>query len=110
MAPRAKSGFRAKDFPLDTTKSNVSKIDLSTRYPETGFALNTRSEMVVYVLDGTTQLYCGEKRTVHKGAVILIKKGEKYFWQPHGKVTLLIFNTPPWVPEQQRFSVKTTKL
>lgn len=102
MSSRAKTGFKAKDFPLDTARANVSKIELSARYPEAGYALNTKSEMVVYVLDGAAVLVREKRRKLRKDSVALIKAGEKYFWQPHDSVTLLIFSTPPWTSDQQR--------
>ncbi len=61
MSSRIKNGVRAKDFPIDSTRSNISKIELTTRYPETGYALNTKSEMVVYVLEGKVVLDRGKK-------------------------------------------------
>jgi hypothetical protein len=106
MSTRVKTGFDAKDFKLETASSNVSKIILSARYPDKGYILNTKSEMVVYVLDGTTVLAREQRKTLHQGSVVLIKKGEKYFWQPRGSTTLLIFSTPPWTPGQQRLHLE----
>jgi hypothetical protein len=91
--------MKVKDFPIDTNSSNISEIVLTKRYPEQGFALNTKSEMVVYVLNG--KVHYNQEAILETGSIILVKINEKYYWQPIGKVTLLIFSTPPWTPEQQ---------
>ncbi len=105
MSSRTKNGFHAKDFSIDTDRSNLSAIELSGRYPEIGYAMNTKSEMVVYILEGKIMLDRGAKKTLNKGAVALIKKGEKYFWFPKENTTLLIFSSPPWTSEQQRLTL-----
>jgi hypothetical protein len=103
MTTRTKKDFSAKDFPLDTKLSNVSEITLSTRYPESGYALNTVSEMVVYILKGEIALTQNvQERIYSKGEVALVKANAKYFWVPQKSATLLIFSTPPWTPEQQK--------
>jgi mannose-6-phosphate isomerase class I len=95
--------MNVQNYILDTDTSNVAKITLNARYPEKGQALNTESEMVVYVLEGKVILNKnGEEITLEKEAVVLIKTQEKYFWQPNPEASLLIFSTPLWTSEQQR--------
>ena len=91
--------MKVKDFSIETNSSNISEIVLTERYPEQGFVLNTKSEMVVYILNG--KAYYNQETILETGSVILVKTNEKYYWQPIEKVTLLIFSTPPWTPEQQ---------
>ncbi len=91
--------MKVKDFPIDTNSSNISEIVLTERYPEQGFSINTKSEMVVYVLNG--KVHYNQETILETGSVILVKINEKYYWQPIEKVTLLIFSTPPWTLEQQ---------
>ena len=92
-----------KDFPLDSTKSNISEIKLTSRYPEEGHVLNTVSEMTVYILDGSVSFNTeNESIILNKGSVLLVKINQPYFWQPLDEVTLLIFSAPAWTPEQQR--------
>jgi mannose-6-phosphate isomerase-like protein (cupin superfamily) len=94
------------DFPLNTDASNVSEITLTARYPEKGYALNTISEMVVYILDGQTQLVRHDTtENLCKGDVVLISTHEKYVWNPEKEVTLLIFSTPPWTSSQQKIEL-----
>lgn len=91
------------DFPIDSSKSNISKIVLDDRYPESGYALNTESEMIVYIIDGSTELTQGSTTALHtQNDIVLVKSNVAYFWQPKGEVILLIVSTPPWTPEQQK--------
>ena len=91
----------ATTFPFTTNLSNLAQIPLTTRYPAEGFALNTLAEMTVYILEGTVLFHQeGEEVTLTKGDVVLVETNKKYFWEPKPQVTLLIFSTPPWTPEQ----------
>lgn len=91
------------DFPIDSSKSNISKIVLKDRYPESGCAINTESEMIVYILEGSVGLSQDATGTLYEaGDVVLIKQNSAYFWQPYDKVSLLIVSTPPWTHEQQK--------
>lgn len=99
---RTKNGFRAKDFTLDSTLANLAEIELTQRYPETGFALNTQSEMIVYISEGKVLFAQGEKKIFTKGSAVRVKPNEKYFWLPLKKVRMIVFSTPPWTPEQHK--------
>ena len=91
------------DFPIDSASANISKITLTGRYPHRGYALNTSAEMIVYIMEGKITLHQDrEISSFNEGSVILVKRATKYFWQPEGSVTLLIFSTPPWTAEQQQ--------
>jgi mannose-6-phosphate isomerase-like protein (cupin superfamily) len=91
-----------RDYPLETANANLAEITLIGRYPENGYALNTVSEMMVYVLQGEVVLYLEDSETLlREKDAVLVDKNKKYFWQPNPAVTLLIFSTPPWTKEQQ---------
>lgn len=93
------------NFPLKTKKSNLAEIELISRYPQKGYVLNTKAEMIIYILKGKTLLNLnGEDLNLNKGSVVLIKTTQKYYWKPRPSVTLLIFSTPPWTSRQQRVS------
>ena len=103
MRSRIKKAFSAIDFPLESKKSNISEITLTGRYPEKGSALNTKSEMVVYVLKGTVVFNQGNMQTtLTRGSVVLVKAKQKYFWEPKKKATVLVISTPLWTATQQR--------
>lgn len=95
------SSFSAIDFDFPSTGMNVSEITLNSRYPETGFALNKKSEMIVRVLEGSV-LFCCEVEEVELsvGATVLVETNKKYFWEPRDSVTLYIVSNPPWTKEQ----------
>lgn len=102
---RVKKGFRAVDFLLPSTEGNVSEIDLDERYPETGYALNETVNLFVYVLAGEAHLISEERRLrLEPGMTALIERGTKYFWQPLPSVSLVVFSTPAWTPEQHTHS------
>ena len=55
---RERQGFSAIDITLPLVAANVAEINLTSRYPATGFALNKQSEMIVRVLGGSTIFHC----------------------------------------------------
>lgn len=90
------------DYVLDTTTSNLAKITLQERYPTNGYVINTKSEMIVYILEGRVRLDKNDNEvTLEKGDAVLVKINEKYSWQPEPEVSLLIFSTPGWTSDQQ---------
>lgn len=90
------------DFLIESTKSNISKIVLRNRYPQSGYARNTESEMVAFILEGSVELFHNEERKVYtQGDVVCIKVNKRYYWEPQEYLTLLIFSTPPWTHTQQ---------
>src|SRR5262245_50846376 len=65
---RERPGFSAKDISFPTDAMNVAEVTLTARYPEKGFALNQRSEMVVRIVKGDTTFHCeGEEVELHEG-------------------------------------------
>lgn len=93
--------FSAIDFDFPSTGMNVSEITLNSRYPETGFALNKKSEMIVRVLEGSVLFHCeGEEVEISACATVLVETNKKYFWEPRDSVTLYIVSNPPWTKEQ----------
>lgn len=100
---RERPGFSAIDIGLPSSAANLAEICLTGRYPETGFAMNTQSEMFVRVLEGQVTLSCeGYEATMKAGSTVLVETNRPYFWMPDGFVRLLVFSTPPWTPEQHR--------
>jgi mannose-6-phosphate isomerase-like protein (cupin superfamily) len=98
-----RKNLSAKDFPLLSTKANISEITLTGRYPEKGRAMNLKSEMIVYVLKGTvTFIKDGTKKKLTKGSVLLVPPKQPYFWVPNPRVTFLVFSTPAWTLKQHK--------
>jgi mannose-6-phosphate isomerase-like protein (cupin superfamily) len=101
VSDRENIDFSAIDIQLPATHANVAEISLTGRYPETGFALNRESEMIVRVLEGSTTFSCeGEEVELSAGATVLVQTHKKYCWIPNSSVRLLVFSTPAWTSEQ----------
>lgn len=100
---RERKGFSAIDISLPTEAMNVAEIILTGRYPETGFALNRESEMIVRILKGSVTFRCeGEEVELPEGSTVLVQTGRKYCWIPQESVTLYAVSSPPWTPEQHQ--------
>ena len=100
---RDRLGFSAVDIELPSSSANVAEVCLTARYPEKGWALNERSEMIVRILDGETVFANMEEAIeLSAGATLLVEPNQQYYWKPKGFVRLLVFSTPPWTAEQHR--------
>src|SRR4051812_30679495 len=100
---RKEQGFSAIEISLPTAALNVAEILLTSRYPATDLALNTKSEMVVRILEGETDFTCeGETVRLPKGSTVLVQANRPYYWQPNGSVTLYVVSSPPWTSDQHR--------
>lgn len=89
------------DYQLPTGELDSAVIQLSGRYPQDGWAVNTISTSVVYVLEGRGSLLSGlERQELAEGDQILIEKNEKYAFD--GTMRLLYSAAPAWSPDQAR--------
>ena len=92
----------AFEYPLKDTDINGAVIQLSGRYPAQGRATNTQCKELAYVIEGSGKIVVdGKEVTLAQGDVILIKPGEKFYWD--GIMTLFISCTPAWTPEQHKY-------
>ena len=74
---------------------------ITGRYPEKGYGVNLICKELIYVIDGTGTLNKkDEKIHFKKGDVILIDKGEEYYWD--AQCTIAMPCTPAWYPEQHK--------
>ena len=91
----------AYEYQLPTSELDSAVIELSGRYPEKGWALNTSCTSLIYVIKGAGWVISEEARTkVSEGHQVLIEKGEKYAL--HGDMKLLFSAAPAWSPDQAR--------
>ncbi len=89
----------AFEYETGNPDINIARVEISGRYPETGYAANTAVTELVYVESGTGMVTVEDKHTtLNKGDVVLIEKGEQVYWE--GTLTLIIACTPAWYPEQ----------
>ena len=87
------------EYELNDKDLNGAVVEISGRYPDTGWALNQKCKMLGFVLKGTGRLTTQSKTiTLSKNDMVLILPGEKYYWDGH--ITLLLPATPAWYPEQ----------
>lgn len=96
------SAFSVTEIEIPTTSANVAEVTMSERYPKSGFAVNTESEMIVLITEGSVTIPVGDKKvSVRSGTTVFVPKNTPYFWNPT-KAKLYIVSTPPWTPEQQQ--------
>ncbi len=90
------------EYSFDDKDIDLGIATITGRYPESGFALNTISKELIYVLDGNGTLYfendCIE---FEKGDSILIDAKEKYYWDSTYCVVSMSC-TPAWSKEQYK--------
>ncbi len=89
----------AYEYTMPVDVVNAAVIELSGRYPDEGWVLNTTCTSLIHVIrghgcvegeHGTTELATGDQ--------VLIARGEKYSLD--GSMKLLYVATPAWTPEQ----------
>lgn len=72
---------------------------ITGRYPEKGYAVNEECKELVYVLNGTGTLNTrNESTSFSQGDVLLIDKGEHYYW--NGNCKIIMVCNPAWYKEQ----------
>jgi len=83
-----------KDIDVDCALNIITG-----RYPEKGYAENTECKELVYVLEGTGTINKKDETiSFESGDVILIDKGDIYFWDGNCKIIMIC--TPAWRKEQ----------
>lgn len=93
--------FTATEYHSENKNINFGIVELSGRYPEEGRVMNEISTELVYIKAGSGKVVIeGVEDSVLAGDVVIIKPGEKYFWE--GDFTFMISSTPAWNPEQHK--------
>lgn len=92
----------AYEYKLPTSAIDSAVIELSGRYPESGWVLNTVSESILHVVGGAGIIYFEEGSTLlEEDDQVLIQRGERYALE--GGMKLLFSATPAWTSEQANF-------
>ena len=75
---------------------DLARIELTGRYPESGWVMNEASYEMAYVLQGYGEFINrdGEAIKVSEGDVVSIEAGKQYAW--NGTLTLIVPCTPPF--------------
>jgi mannose-6-phosphate isomerase-like protein (cupin superfamily) len=101
LPTRVSPSFSSIDMLFPSSYMNVAEITLSARYPESGYAINRQSEMVVRILQGAVRFSCeGETVEFPTGSTVFVATNKKYYWDPLGSVVLYVVSSPPWTAEQ----------
>lgn len=90
------------EYPLGDKDINFSIATINGRYPDTGYyCVNEQCKELIYVMDGNGSLNKKDETIqFEKGDVILIDKGEIYYWDAHCTISMPC--TPAWYPEQRK--------
>lgn len=87
------------EYPLGDKDIDCCVVEIDGRYPDKGYALNKECKELIYVMSGSGTLTINETEVeFSEGDVVIIDKGETYFWDARCKV--LMPCTPAWYPEQ----------
>lgn len=95
------SACTAYEYPQPTDAIDVSRIELSGRYPDAGWAINTACEALVQIVKGGGKLhYVDGEVDLGEGDQVHIPRHERYAFE--GTMELIFASTPKWSPEQAR--------
>lgn len=102
---KSDDSIQSFEYNFPTPELNIAEICIRKRYPESGFAKNNKSKMIVKVLSGEVVLSWIESECVReiravKNSVVYIEAGTLYYWNPEPEVTLYIVSNPPWNKDQ----------
>lgn len=90
------------EYPLNDSDINFSIATINGRYPDNGYCVNVDCKELIYVFEGSGTLNKKEEIiSFEKGDVILIEKGEIFFWDANCKIAMPC--TPAWNPDQHKF-------
>ena len=91
------------EYDLNDKDINCATAIINGRYPDTGYCYNEECKELIYVVKGkgTINIKDGETIKFKEKDVILMGKGEAYYWA--GDCTIIMPCTPAWYPEQHKF-------
>lgn len=89
------------EYELGDKDINFSIATINGRYPENGYCVNEECKELIYVMDGHGTLNKKEQRIeFNKGDVVLIDKGETFYWDAYCTVAMPC--TPAWNEDQHK--------
>lgn len=91
----------AFEYDLRHVDLGAARVKVCGRYPDHGRVSNAECQETAYILAGSGTISIeNTERGFSAGDVILIERGERYFWQ--GEFAAFLFSTPAWSAEQCR--------
>lgn len=89
------------EYETEDSEINGAVAEIKGRYPDMDRVVNEKSKELVFALDGQGKIVIeGKEMKLSEGDLVLIKPGERYFFQ--GNLKLFLANTPKWTPEQHK--------
>jgi len=91
----------AYEYPVMDNAIHGAVIEINGRYPEKGRVVNEKVTELGFVLEGSGKIIIeDEEINFKKDDQILIKPGQKYYWD--AKATLFMPCSPAWYPSQHK--------
>ena len=89
-------------YPVKSETINFGVIKINGRNPKTGYQLNERIQMLVYIIEGTGNLSIKNEVTFpfKEKDMFLIDKNESYYFEGNFKASLSC--APAWTKEQHK--------
>lgn len=82
-----------------TPNLDLAVVEIKDRYPEKGWARNTKVEMTYFVIEGKGKFYLeDEVFSLDIGDLVMIEKGKWY--RVEGKMEVVMVSSPAWSPGQ----------
>lgn len=91
----------AYEYPTMNKTIHGAVIELNGRYPEKGRMVNEKVYELGFIIKGSGKIVIeGEEINFGEGDQILVKPGQKYYWD--AKTTIFMPATPAWYPKQHK--------
>ena len=90
------------EYPLQDANIDCATGKIIGRYPDRGYGMNEVCDELCYVISGSGTIYKqdGISMVFKAKDVILIEKGDAYYWQANCEI--MITCRPSWYPEQYK--------
>src|SRR5438046_2228431 len=89
------------EHPLNDEFLDMAIANITGRYPDERRVVNMQCAELAYVCDGGGKIVVNnQEHLLNAGDVVLIEKGEKYYWE--GTMKLFLSCRPAWNKEQHQ--------
>jgi len=88
------------EYDFDDAEVNFCTTEISGRYPDVGFAMNTKCKEYAYIVSGSGTVFAKSGSSVEfaVGDMVLIEPNEPYYWE--ADCVALLPCLPAWSPDQ----------
>ena len=98
-------GYSGRDYPMTDPDINFATIKINCRSPKSGFQVNEECKELLYIINGSGNLYKSINNEVisfEQGDIIFIDKNEYYAFD--GNFEAAVPCTPAWYQEQHKYT------